>query len=82
MRQGEAGLGWLAHEGGRVTHSRARSGPTLVSVVFGPLLPEFHDFHDQILFRCRGVLPPHLFPIYLYAQHVETNTYTKEIVSR
>jgi hypothetical protein len=39
--------------------------------------PEFHDFHDRIPSCYHSVLPPHLFPIYLYAQHVETNTYPK-----
>jgi hypothetical protein len=42
-------VGEPAHVGGWVAHSRACLGPTLVSVVCGPLLPEFHDFHDQIL---------------------------------
>ena len=77
MRQGRAGLGWPAHVGGWATHSRAHFGPTLVSVVYGPLLSEFRDFRDRILSCCHDVLPPHLFPIYLYAQHVETNTYSK-----
>jgi len=75
--RGGARLGRPAHVGGWAAHSRARFGPTLASMVFGPLLSEFHDFCDRILFCCRGVLPPHLFLVYLYAQHVETNTYTK-----
>ena len=75
--RGGAGLGRPAHVGGRAAHSRVRFGPTLVSMVFGPLLSEFHDFCDRILFCCHGVLPPHLFPVYLDAQHVDTNTYTK-----
>ena len=75
-------VGRPAHRGDQAASSRARSGPTLVDVVLGPLLPEFLDFSDRIPFYCRGVLPPHLFPIFLYAQHVETNTYPKEIESR
>ena len=75
-------MGQSAHRGDRAASPRARSGPSLVDVVLGPLLYEFHDFHDQISFCCRGVPSPYLFPIYLYAQHVETNTYTKEIESR
>ena len=76
-RRGKARLGWPANRDGQVAHSHAHSGPTLVSVVLVPLLSEFHDFCDRILFCCHGVLPPHLFPVYLDAQHVDTNTYTK-----
>ena len=54
-------VGRLAHVGSQAAHSRARFGPTLASVVFGPLLSEFHDFHDQISLCSHGVLPPHLF---------------------
>ena len=72
-------MGHLAHVGGWAAHSQAHLGPTLVSMVFGPLLSKFHD---QISFCCHGVLPPHLFPVYLYAQHVETDTHKKEIESR
>ena len=43
--RGDAGLGWLAHVGGRPAHSLAYFGPTLVRVVSGPLLSEFRDFH-------------------------------------
>ena len=71
-------MGQLAHVGGRVAHSQARSSPTLASVVFDSLLPDFHDFGDQISFVVVVCLPPHLFPIFLYAQHVETNTYPKK----
>ena len=77
-RRGKARLGWPANRDGQVAHSHAHSGPTLVSVVFIPLLLAIHDFRDRTSFHCRGVLPPHLFSIYVYAQHVETNTYTKE----
>ena len=70
-------MGWLAHRGGQVAHSQAHSGLTLVDMVLGPLLSEFNDFREQIPSSCHGVLPPHLFPIYLCAQHVETNTYPK-----
>ena len=70
-------VGRLAHVGSWAAHSRARFGPTLVSVVFGPLLSEFHDFHDQIPFCRRGVLPHTFFPVYLYAQHLETKHISK-----
>ena len=70
------------HRGDRAACFEAHLGPALVDVVLGPLLPEFHDFHDRISFCCRSVLPPHLFLVYLYAQHVETNTYPKKIESR
>jgi hypothetical protein len=75
-------VGRSTQEGYRVAYPKAHSSLSLVNVVLGTLLLEFCDFHDWILFRCRGVLPPHLFPIYLYAQYVETNTYTKEIENR
>ena len=74
-------MGQSAHRDGWAAHSRAHLGPTLVSVVFVLLFSKFHDFCDRILFCCRGVLPPHLFLVYLYAQHMETNTNTKEIES-
>ena len=61
VRRGGAGLGRLAHVGGQVAHSWAYFSPTLASVVFGPLLSEFHDFHDRILSCYCGVSPPHLF---------------------
>ena len=70
-------MGRLARVVGRAAHSQAYFGPTLASVVFVSLLSEIHDFRDRILFCCRGMLPPHLFLVFLYAQHVETNTYTK-----
>ena len=54
-------MGRPAHVGGQVAHSRACFGPTLASVVFVSLLSGFRDFRDRILFRCRGVLFPHLF---------------------
>ena len=76
MRRGGAGLGWQAHRVDPVACPEARSGPTLASMVLVPLLSEIHDFRDRVLFCYRGVPPPHLFPI--YAQHVETNTYTKK----
>jgi hypothetical protein len=63
---------------GQAAHSHAHSGLTLASVVLVSLHSEFHDFRDQILFCCSGVFPPHLFLVYLYSQHVETNTYTKK----
>ena len=75
MRQGSAMMGQPADAGGQAAHSRACFGPTLVSVVFILLLSEFHDFCDRIPSCCRGVSPPLLFPVYLYAQHVKTNTY-------
>ena len=75
-------MGRPAHRDDWAACLRAHSGPSLVDVVFGPLLPEFSDFCDRITLCCHGVLPPHLFPIFLYAQHVETNTYTKLIESR
>ena len=67
---------------GRAARSQAHLGPTLASAVLGPLLPEFRDLHDWIsslLSRC--VSPTLVFLVYLYAQHVETNTYPKEIAS-
>ena len=70
-------MGQLTHRLGRAAYPGACSGPTLVDVVLGPLHSKIHDFCDRISFCCHGVLPPHLFPIYLYAQHVDTNTYTK-----
>jgi hypothetical protein len=77
--RGEVELGWADQPIGMPGRpTRARSGPTLVSMVLVPLLSKIHDFHDWISFHCHGVLPSHSFPIYLYAQHVETNTYTKE----
>jgi hypothetical protein len=75
-------MGQPTHVGGQAAHSQACSGPTLVSKVLSPLLPEFCDFRNRILYCCRGLSPPHLFPLYLYAQHMETNTYPKEIESR
>ena len=72
VRRGGAGLGRLAHVGGQVAHSWAYFSPTLASVVFGPLLSEFHDFGDRILSCCCGVFAHTCFPVYLYAQHVET----------
>ena len=78
-RRGGAELGWPDHVGGQVAHSWAHFGITLVSVVFDLLLSKFHDFYDRIPFCRRGVLPPHLFSIYLYAQHREKNTYPKKI---
>ena len=78
VRRGGTVVGWLAHRGDGVAGPEAHLGLALVDVVLGPLLPEFHDFPNQILFYCRGVLPPNLFPIYLYAQHVETNTYIQK----
>ena len=82
VRRGGAGLGRPALVGGQAAHSWASFGPTLASIVLVPLLSDFHDFRDRISFHYRGVLPPHLFFIYLYAKHVETNMYTKEIESR
>ena len=61
MRRGSAVMGQPAHGGGRAAHSRAHFGPTLASVIFGPLLSEFRDFSDRILSCCRGVSLPHLF---------------------
>ena len=81
MRWGGAALGQLAHRVDRAAYPGACLGPTLLSVVLDSLLPEFCNFHDRISFCCCGVLPPHFFLVYLYAQHVETNTYTKEIES-
>jgi hypothetical protein len=70
-------VGRPTQRGDRVAWLEAHSGLALVDVVLGPLLSEFHDFHDRILLCCQGVLPPHLFPIYLYAQYMERNTYPK-----
>jgi len=81
-RRGGIVMGWLAQVGDQMAWSKAHLGLALVDMVLGLLLPKFRDFHDRTLFCCGGVLPPHLFPIYLYAQHVETNTYPKEIESR
>ena len=53
-------VGQPAHKGDRVAYSGARLGPSLVDVILGPLLPEFHDFYDRIPFCCRGVLSPTL----------------------
>ena len=76
-RRGGTVVGRLARRGDEVAWPEAHLDPALVDVALGPLLLEFHDFRDRILFYCRGVLPPHLFPVYLDAQHVDTNTYTK-----
>ena len=78
MRTGDAVLGQPAHVIGRAAHSRVYFGPTLASVVLVSLLSESRDVRDQISSCCHGVLHPHLFPIYLFAQHVEINTYPKE----
>ena len=59
-------MGLPAHVGGRVACPGAQSGPSLVDMVLGPLLPEFHDLCDRIPFCYRGVLPPTLvsyFPL-------------------
>jgi hypothetical protein len=81
--QGVTMMGQAAHGGGLAAHSGGCSRPASSYVVFHLLLPEFHDFHDRILFCYRGVSPPHLFPVYLSAQHVETNIYPKiEIENR
>ena len=82
VRRGSAMVGHQGHRGDQVACSEARLGPTLVNVILGLLLPKFHDFHDWILLCCHGVLPPHLFPIYLYAQHdniIESNRKNHEI---
>ena len=50
-------VGRPAHRGHRVAYSKACLGLTLVNVILGPLLPEFHDFRDRIRFCCHGVLP-------------------------
>jgi hypothetical protein len=50
-------MGRSAHVGGQAAYSRARSGPTLVCAVLGPLLPEFYDFHDRIPSCYHGVSP-------------------------
>ena len=50
-------VGRSAHRGDRVACSEACLGPTLVNVILGLLLHEFHDFRDRILFYCHGVLP-------------------------
>ena len=60
-RRGGAVVGRAAHVGGWAARSQARLGPTLASTVLGPLLPEFSNFHDRILFCCCSVSPPHLF---------------------
>ena len=70
-------IGRPAHRGGRAAYSRVRFGPTLASVVLSPLLSEFHVFRDRISSCCCGVLLHTCFPVFLYAQHVETNTYPK-----
>ena len=83
VRRGGTVVGWLAHRGDGVAGPEAHLGLALVDVVLGLLLLEFCDFRDRILLYCRGVLPSHLFHVYLYAQHVETNTYIqKEIESK
>jgi hypothetical protein len=51
-------VGQLAQRGDWAAYSEACSGPTLVYVVHGPLLPVFHDFHGRISFCCHGVLFP------------------------
>ena len=46
-----------AHWGDWAAWPEDHLGPALVDVVLGPLLLEFHDFHNQIPSCCRGVLP-------------------------
>ena len=46
MRRGGTMVGRPAHRGDQAAYSEARSDPTLVDMVLGPLLPEFHDFRD------------------------------------
>jgi len=61
MKREARRMGQLAHRGGQAARSRAHFGPTLASVVFGPLLSKFCDFLDRISSCCRDVSPPHLF---------------------
>ena len=71
-------MSWMAHVGGQAAHSRARFDPTLASVVFVQLL--YLNFVILAIEFCLDVVvcfPHTCFPIYLYAQHVETNTYPK-----
>ena len=45
-RRGGIVMGWSSHVGDRAAYPGARSGPTLLDMVLGPLVPELHDFHD------------------------------------
>ena len=68
--------------GGQAAHSRACFGPTLVSVVYGPLLSEFRDFRDRIPFRCHGMRPHTCFLfIFMHNMWIQTHIH-KEIESR
>ena len=74
-------MGWSAHKGGWVAHSRAHFGPTLASVVFGPLLSEFRDFRNRIPSCCRGVSPTLVF-LYTFMHNMWRQTHIqKEIES-
>ena len=68
-------IGQPTHVGGQAAHSQARSGPTMASVVCGPLLPEFCDFHNRIPFCCHGVSPPTCFLFTFMHNMWRQNTY-------
>jgi hypothetical protein len=68
---------------GRATCPKPGLGLALSCVVLVLFFSEFRDFHDQILFRCHGVSPPHLLPVYLHAQQGgDKNTYQEKIECR
>ena len=75
-------MGRPAHGGGRAAHSRAHFGPTLASVIFGPLLSEFCDFRDRIPSCCYGVSPLHLFSCIPLCTTCRDKTYIQRIESR
>ena len=75
-------VGQPTHRGDRVAYFRARSGPSLVDTILGPLLPEFHDFYDRILFCYHGVLSPHTCFLFIFMHNMWRQTYIqKEIES-
>ena len=75
-------VGRPAHRGHRVAYSKACLGLTLVNVILGPLLPEFHDFRDRIPFCCRSVLP-HTCLLFIFMHNMWRQTHIqKEIESR
>ena len=71
-------VGWATHVGGRAARSQAHLGPTLVSVVLGPLLPEFCDLHDWISSLLSRCVSPTLVFLYTFMHNMWRQTHIQK----